>query len=49
VALGLATLTSPIPILSAAAALLVLARWKINSVWLIVAGALVGWGARGFM
>lgn len=48
VALGLATLTGPIPILSAAAALLVLARWKINSVWLIVAGALVGWGARGF-
>lgn len=43
VALAATALTGPLPIVTAVLALVVLARWRVNSVWLMAAGALAGW------
>ncbi len=45
--LGQAALVDLITVALAVAALLVLLRFKLNSAWLIAAGALVGLLARG--
>lgn len=37
------TLVTPLPIVLFVVALAVLLRWRINSAWLVVAGAAVGW------
>jgi len=40
--LGRASLTGPLAILSACVSLLLLTRFRINSIWLILGGALLG-------
>jgi chromate transporter len=42
VKLGLGALTGWLPVVLAVAALVVLMRWRVNSAWLVLAGALVG-------
>lgn len=42
VKLGLGALTGWLPVLLAVVALVVLVRWKVNSAWLVLAGALIG-------
>lgn len=46
VELGRATLIDPLTILLAAASLAILLRWKPNSVWLILAGGVIGLAYR---
>ena len=41
--LGAAALVDPLTVCLAAASLAALVYWRINSAWLIGAGALVGW------
>lgn len=43
VSLARATITGPIPAAIALASLAALARWRVNSAWLVLAGALFGW------
>lgn len=42
VKLGLGALTGWLPVLLAVVALIILVRWKVNSAWLVLAGALIG-------
>ena len=48
VQLSQAALVDPLTVIVALAALLVLVRWKLNSAWLVLAGALIGLAARTF-
>jgi chromate transporter len=43
VQLAATALRSAVPVLVAAAAFVTLARWRVNSVWLVLAGALLSW------
>jgi len=46
--LGRASLTDPLTILIAIISFLLLTRFKVNSTWLIVSGALIGWMSAAF-